>query len=170
MKFLRHLDRYAPKVELNLNGKTQQKSSFGGFISILSYLTVFAYGMTLLNRLAHRSDPQITTYDVITDLTDLGKVTAEEINFDLAIQFRASLGDELNIPLAEIETYFTVQINITTVKNYSFIKSERKTITNPYVSCYDEVNGDRPFKFVDKEVLATFLQGASCINNTEMVF
>ena len=59
---------YAPKVELNLKGKTYQQTTCGGIVSVISYIAVFAYGVTLMNRLAHRVDPQITSYSLITDL------------------------------------------------------------------------------------------------------
>ncbi len=85
MNFISRIDRYAPKIELNLDGQTYQKSIFGGIVSLVSYLTVFAYGVTLLNRLVNRGDPQITTYDVITDLRKVGIVPASDINFDLAV-------------------------------------------------------------------------------------
>lgn len=85
MKYIKSLDRFAPKVELNLEGSTYQKSTFGGLVSLCSYLVVFAYGITLLNKLVTKSDPSITTFDVVTDLRKVGNVTASDVNFNLAI-------------------------------------------------------------------------------------
>ena len=132
MKFIQKLDQYAPKVELNLNGNTYQQTTCGGIVSLVSYLAVLVYGATLMNRLANRLDPQITTYDLVTDLSKLGNVTAEEINFDFAIQFWSN-NESRDIPLDEIETYFTVDMLLVSSTNWEW--SDRP-LENSFISCY----------------------------------
>ena len=46
----------------------------------------------------------------------------------------------------------------------------RKPLENPLVSCYQEVNGKRPFQFVEKQVLDQFLVGATCVNTAGISF
>ena len=119
MKFVSRLDRFAPKVELNLEGSTYQQSSFGGVISIVSYIALLAYGITLFNRLVHRDDPQISTYDLVTDLSKVGNVSAKDINFDLAVSIWSE-EQSRTIPFVEAETYFTVEISINTAKDMEY--------------------------------------------------
>jgi hypothetical protein len=68
MKFLKQFDRYAQRLEINLAGKSSQQSTFGGLVSLLSYILVLAYGSFLFRRLILRGDPLITTFEVIKDL------------------------------------------------------------------------------------------------------
>ena len=53
---------------MNLAGKSSQHSTFGGLVSLISYILVLAYGCFLFKRLALRIDPLITTFEVVNDL------------------------------------------------------------------------------------------------------
>jgi hypothetical protein len=68
MKFIKRFDQYAQRLEINLAGKSSQQSTFGGLVSLLSYIIVLAYGCFLSKRLILRGDPLITTFEVINDL------------------------------------------------------------------------------------------------------
>ena len=67
-RFFKQFDQYAQKLEVNLAGKSSQHSTFGGLVSLISYILVLAYGCFLFKRLALRIDPLITAFEVVSDL------------------------------------------------------------------------------------------------------
>lgn len=54
MNFIKHFDQYASRIEVNLKGRTTQKSSCGGIISIITFIIVLIYTGFLAKRLILR--------------------------------------------------------------------------------------------------------------------
>ncbi len=64
MKFFQHFDQYAQHLEVNLAGKSRKQSSFGGVVSLVTYIIVLIEASYLAKRLVLREDPQITTFEI----------------------------------------------------------------------------------------------------------
>ena len=130
MKFFQHFDQYAQNLEVNLAGKARKQSSFGGIVSLITYIIVLIEAGYLAKKLVLREDPQITTFEIIKDLASLGEVSAKDLNFDLAIIYWS---EKLKQPIPLDPTYFSVRFSLYKATNYT--TTERTPLQNPLIPC-----------------------------------
>ena len=68
-KMLSQIDQFADTVSLTLNGKKSHGTRLGGCLTILLYLTVFAYWVWGTSNCFNYYQPQVFTYNIPLEST-----------------------------------------------------------------------------------------------------
>jgi hypothetical protein len=81
MKHLKKFDGYGKPVSVNFKGENVYKTKMGGVFTILFVSTMMTYSGFLLVNVIHRKYHDDTFNEVHHNLTALGNMTGENLNF-----------------------------------------------------------------------------------------
>ena len=111
MKHLKKFDGYGKPVSVNFKGEDVYRTKMGGVFTILFVGTMMTYSANLLVNVINKKYHDDTFNEVHHNLTLLGNMTGENLNFQVGYAF---VDRETLVGTNDIfdETYFKININL----------------------------------------------------------